>query len=234
VTLQEFTLVFTELALQLRFKEWDEADLRAYYRALQDLDVFFVATAGGRLARTGGWFPKTPEWRAEVQAVIRERRKDQDLRLRARAVAGLPPLCPVCNDTGWNSTEAGAVRCRCDTDRWQEMRGLRPMPPAPALLPESHDPASAALQKIEQRFGIIPIRSMPPLRQITREERQQVIKLAQEIQVSAERCAALDCDEPVTQPPTRTIATSEKERATWRENVAKAIAAHHAKRESGA
>jgi hypothetical protein len=72
VTLQEFSQIFALLAVQLGDTQADEIKIRAFHKALEDLDVELVAMAAQRLGRSAlnadgeAWMPKAPEWRAMV------------------------------------------------------------------------------------------------------------------------------------------------------------------------
>ncbi len=205
MTLQEFAPIFVQLAMQLRYTAADEPDIRAYYAALEDLDTTFVAMAATAFARRPSdtaWFPKTPEWRAEVAKVIDARRKLQAEAIRARLLAGQPPLCACCEDTGWQPGPSGVQRCACRRDRWREIQGLLPMPTAPLAItdgrvipPEAETIALRAA--IDAKLGPLPpVRSMPALRPMTREERSQVIDLARQMRESVDRCRELEAGLP--------------------------------------
>ncbi len=135
MTLQQFSDIFAVLAIQLRATDVDEVTIRAYYKAMSDLEPELVQMAADRLAQTAphgeAWFPKTPEWRAMARQVEREREVELVARLRKRAI----PLCLTCADTGWR--EAGGLlagrvmRCECRDLRRLEVLGRRPMPELP-------------------------------------------------------------------------------------------------------
>lgn len=140
MTLHEFSEVFALLAVQLRATDADEATIRGYYHALQDLEIELVSEAARRLAQSAEWFPKTSEWRMAVERVWAERVQQQRALLRNAS----EPLCAACDDTGWarrSSVEKGqpvtrAQRCACADQRYAELLGRVPMPrllPAPVI-----------------------------------------------------------------------------------------------------
>lgn len=142
MTMADFSLIFSVLAVQLRHTDADEVSIRSYFKALQDLDVELVQMAAERMGHQGGsadvdsrhWFPKTSEWRALVAKIDRERTDELQARLRK-----LPaPICLACDDTGWARNEAanGVVRCGCASTRRLEVLWRRPMPALPAHEPE--------------------------------------------------------------------------------------------------
>lgn len=122
MTLEQFAAVFGALAIQLRFSDADELTIRAYYDALQDLEIELVRAAAFRLTRTAEWFPKTSEWR-DVCETIRHEHRSLQRQLMARAIA---PLCAICDDTGWQHVQSlerersvdRVQRCSC----WQQRR----------------------------------------------------------------------------------------------------------------
>lgn len=139
MTAGQFAVVMSTLAMQLRATDVDEATIRAYYMALKDLELEFLALAATRMAQQGGsatgdsrhWFPKTSEWRALAGTIEGER----TLALQA-VLRKLPtPLCLVCNDTGWEQvTDHNNPRwkhCACRKLRRLEILGRRPMPQLP-------------------------------------------------------------------------------------------------------
>lgn len=133
MTLPEFANLFAVLAIQLRQTDADEATIRGYYKALDDLDLELVQMAAERLAASSEWFPKTSEWRMAVDKIRAERTAQLDETLRQRRKLG-QPLCLVCEDTGWKTREDNRVeRCECRQLRQLEIIGRRPLP----LLPES-------------------------------------------------------------------------------------------------
>lgn len=129
MTLSEFSEVFALLAKQLRQTDADEADIRAYFTALRDLELEFLAMAAKRLAASAEWFPKTSEWRAAARDIERERTDA----LRAQLRRLREPICSACDDTGWASigavNEPRRVRtCSCQKLRRLEVLGRRPWP----------------------------------------------------------------------------------------------------------
>ncbi len=123
-----FAGVMARLALALRDKDPDSAQMRTYFEALKDLEVDFLSAAADRLVRTAEWFPKTSEWRAAAVAIERERTDDLTARLRSLPMR----LCLVCDDTGWAPAAENRVkRCDCQTLRRLEILGRRPMPQLP-------------------------------------------------------------------------------------------------------
>jgi hypothetical protein len=131
MTPSEFADVFAVLAVQLREKDADAVTIRAYYAALQDLELPLVKLAAKNLATTATWFPKTSEWRTEVEK-IRSRRMEEQKAIIRRLKA---PLCAECNDIGKVLGADNRVsRCDCQKLRALEVAGFRPMP---KLLPAS-------------------------------------------------------------------------------------------------
>lgn len=134
MTYEQFFDIFAPLAMQLRFSDADGPTARAYYKALDDLELEFVAMAAQRFAKQvnadgEAWFPKTGEWRAMAAKVEHER--TEELRLRLRKLR--TPICAVCGDTGFalNSDTNRASRCDCQKLRRLEILGRRPMPTLP-------------------------------------------------------------------------------------------------------
>lgn len=155
MTLDDFTNVFAMLAVQLRYTDADEIAIRAYYKAMDDLELEFVAMAAERMAHRGGsqgesphWFPKTSEWREQAAKVEHERTEAQRALLRK-----LPePLCLACRDTGWDFTDDDCVRrCMCLKRRRLEVLGRAPWPELPEVLalPAAGE---AALEEIKARL----------------------------------------------------------------------------------
>jgi len=142
VTLQEFSKIFALLAVQLGDTQADEIKIRAFHKALEDLDVELVAMAAQRLGRSAlnangeAWMPKAPEWRAAAAKVERERIDQQHEIIRKRRLAGEAPLCAACDDTGFALVEANRYRrCECRELRRLEVLGRRPMPALPDAAP---------------------------------------------------------------------------------------------------
>lgn len=136
MTLSDFSSVFAVLAIQLGKTDADEATIRAYFKALEDLDIELVAMAAENMGRRGGsqsenphWFPKASEWRTRVEWV--EQRRIDELRARLRKLP--TPVCQGCSDTGWclNETTNRVQRCDCLKLRRLEILGRRPMPELP-------------------------------------------------------------------------------------------------------
>lgn len=141
MTLQEFSQIFALLAVQLGDTNADEVKIRAFYKALEDLDVELVAMAAQRLGRSlvndkgEAWMPKAPEWRAVVAKIEQERHDQQRDIIRKRRIAGAPPLCAICEDTGWESNGRRYRHCACLNLRRLEVLGRRPMPALPEAVP---------------------------------------------------------------------------------------------------
>ena len=102
MTEREFGVVFSRLAIQLRFTDADVLTVRAYYDALKDIPLVAVETSGRAFATEPGrkFFPTTAEWHDAAQrAVTDELRKvlaparDESWKLE----------CGACEDTGWES-----------------------------------------------------------------------------------------------------------------------------------
>jgi hypothetical protein len=135
VTLPEFAHIFALLAVQLRQTDADEAVILGYHEALQDLEPELLKPAAERLSRTAEWFPKTTEWRAEAEAIRRERIDAQHAHLRKAP----RPLCRVCDDTSWEAVDmlerGQSVRrvkpCACRVQRRRELLGHAPPPALP-------------------------------------------------------------------------------------------------------
>ncbi len=139
MTLDEFSTIFSLLAVQLRATDADEATIRGYYAALKDCEPELVALAATVMAKRGGgsgedrhWFPKTSEWRTAILRVTLERREALDARIRELHLVG-HELCAVCGDTGWepNPGMGRVARCACWSQRQLEIIGRRPWPQLP-------------------------------------------------------------------------------------------------------
>jgi hypothetical protein len=132
MTYQQFGPIFAMLAMQLRAADADIATAKAYFPALEDLEVEFVEESARRLARKvdedgKSWFPKSAEWRAAALKVEADRIEAQRTLLRK-----LPkPLCAACDDTGWESCGDGVRPCACRSVRRLEVLGRRPWPALP-------------------------------------------------------------------------------------------------------
>jgi len=101
--------------------------VRAYFLALKDVPLEFLAMAAQRLAKRGEWFPKTSEWLDAAKRIEAERIEQQREILRK-----LPtPLCLGCDDTGWEPCGDGVRPCACRTVRRAEVLGRRPWPALP-------------------------------------------------------------------------------------------------------
>lgn len=133
MTLDEFEGVFSPLAIQLRASDVDEATIRAYFRALEDVDLELLRLAATNLARTAHFFPKSSEWRDAATQIEKSRQLELSERLRAWHRRGLE-LCYGCGDTGWvrDETTNAVRRCECQDMRRLEVLGRRPLPALPA------------------------------------------------------------------------------------------------------
>jgi len=135
MTLAEFTDVFAILATQLRYVDADEVAIRAYYEALKDCPVEFVRMAAQDLSRDSQYgFPRSDVWADAVKAVTKRRVNAVYERVYARRMAGLPPLCEWCRDTGFEQVgDTNRYRpCACRQQRQQEALGNWPLPELPA------------------------------------------------------------------------------------------------------
>jgi len=191
MTLDAFAKVFAPLAVQLRQTDADEATIRLYFVALQDLELAFVRMAAERLARESAWFPKTSEWRLMAGRIEAERREAQRVLLRKLT----EPLCRDCDDSGWvadagasatrrvlgpdpsGKTDCGVEtpvaysaprrRCGCQQLRRLELLGERPWPALPeaprtgADAPLSAGQSATALAQLKRRGFRVVIRGMP-------------------------------------------------------------------------
>jgi hypothetical protein len=127
-----FVRAFNGLCIALREKEPDAVQMRTYFKAMGDLDVELVAMAADRLSTSAEWFPKVPEWRKVAVDIAAERGAVIQAVIRKRQLAGLPPLCAACDDTGFYESAAGWFkRCDCREMRRLEILGRRPMPALP-------------------------------------------------------------------------------------------------------
>lgn len=135
MTLVQFAEVYAVLSAQLQHPDVDPPFVRAYFKAVSDLEVEFVAMAADRFAAGAAvgddgkaWFPKAPEWRALALKIEREREEA----VRAHLRQASSPLCLACDDTGWRRTLLDNVlRCECRALRRLEVLGRRPMPQLP-------------------------------------------------------------------------------------------------------
>lgn len=85
--------------------------------------------------------PKAPEWRAAVVKIETERIALQRDVIRKRMIAGEPPLCSECDDTGFAKVGQRFKRCDCRELRRLEVLGRRPMPALPEAGPiVNHEP----------------------------------------------------------------------------------------------
>ncbi len=162
MTFAQFTEIFALLAVQLRCTDADEATIRAYFQALQDIEPELVALAAQRLGRTAlnsqgeAWFPKAPEWRAMARTIEAERSDALRAVLRKRPT----PLCSACDDTGWEPVQDSkdqAVRpCACQKTRRLEVLGRRPWPQLVEPFeadPGQEDRVMEAVSKLVKRHG---------------------------------------------------------------------------------
>lgn len=113
ITLREFSLLFSKLALQCRDRDADEATIRAYHEALGRFPAEAVRMAGERLSREPGrkWLPTTGEWTEAILAA-------QTALLReALPSARHDPWrveCVHCEDTGWRLEDGHGLFCPGD------------------------------------------------------------------------------------------------------------------------
>lgn len=137
VTLADFSNVFCQLAIQLQFREADEATIRSYYTALKGLDLELIAMAADHYARRHvndkgeAWFPRSAEWADTAHRI--ERQRWAALRDRLRRLPR--PACLACDDTGMRPVHDGVPRfvrsCECRVLRRLEVLGRRPWPALP-------------------------------------------------------------------------------------------------------
>lgn len=109
MSLQEFSAVFSLLAVQLRATDTDEATIRGYFLALQDVPLQAVAASAQTFAREPGrrFFPTTAEWfQVAHDANVDALRKA----LPAARETAWQHDCDICEDTGWEPFE-----CRGDS-----------------------------------------------------------------------------------------------------------------------
>ena len=130
-----FARAMAGLCIALREKEPDAVQMKTYFKAMADLDVELVVAAAESLGATATWFPKAPEWREAAHALEKQRTGEQADRIRKRRVAGLPPLCAECDDTGWRNDGGRYRHCDCLKLRRMEVLGRRPMPALPEAAP---------------------------------------------------------------------------------------------------
>ncbi len=101
MSLQEFSAVFSLLAVQLRATDADEATMRGYFLALEDLPLAAVAASAKKFARDPDrrFFPTSAEWYQAAQGAGVE-----VLRRTLTAVRDAPwrHTCEACEDTGWS------------------------------------------------------------------------------------------------------------------------------------
>lgn len=111
MSLQEFSAVFSLLAVQLRATDTDEATIRGYFLALQDVPLEAVQASARTFAREPGrrFFPTTAEWVQVAQdASIETLRKA----LPAPRDEPWHHDCDLCDDTGWEPFQcAGDTTC---------------------------------------------------------------------------------------------------------------------------
>lgn len=132
-----FAKAMATLALALREKEPDAAQMRVYFKALSALEIEFIVAAADTLASSSQWFPKTSEWHTAAQRIERDRVAQLAVVLLKRRKNG-QPLCNDCEDTCWRQNPATQryERCSCADMRRLEVLGRRPMPALPAHEPD--------------------------------------------------------------------------------------------------
>ncbi len=98
ITSEEFAVIYTRMASQLRWLDFRPTDVENYFEALRDLPDTLLHESAKRIANAPGrkYFPTTGEWREwalEVEAEIR--RKE----ITGERVWKLE--CDDCEDCGW-------------------------------------------------------------------------------------------------------------------------------------
>jgi len=108
MTDREFGIVFAKLAIQLRWQDAGEIEIRSYFDALRHFPLAEVRTAAEGLALERGrkFFPTTGEWRDAIEAE----------HARQLAMASTPRIwrveCEDCEDCGWQRFECpGNATC---------------------------------------------------------------------------------------------------------------------------
>lgn len=130
MSLQEFSEIFSLLAVQLRAQDADEATMRGYFVALKDAPVEAVAASAQAFAKEPDrrFFPTTAEWYQAAQNVTVETLRKS-----------LPPArhepwhhtCDLCEDTGWEPFECpGDATCGRQRPHYAH-RYVRPCPCRP-------------------------------------------------------------------------------------------------------
>lgn len=147
MTLPEFANIFGILALQLQNRDADEAMIRAYFVALQDVPLELAQLAAvqfaGQMGDNGAWFPKTAEWKAAARKIEADRVAVIEETLRKRRQVR-QPLCFACEDTSWvQGTDNRVTRCSCREQRRLEAIGRRPLPALPSVMELPPDPIAA-------------------------------------------------------------------------------------------
>jgi hypothetical protein len=157
----DFAAALNRLCIALRDKEPDVVQMRVYFDGLKDLDVELVTAAADRLGKLAEYFPKVADWRAMALRVERERREQLGQIMRERRLAGLPPICGECDDTGFAplAETNRYARCECVKLRRLELLGRRPMPALPEARELNLAEATAELTSAVARLAAI--KAMP-------------------------------------------------------------------------
>ncbi len=98
ITAEEFALIFTRMASQLRWLEFRPSDMENYFESLRDLPDGILHESAKRLANQPGrkYFPTTGEWRESALQVEAEIRRADITGPRVWKLE-----CEDCEDTGW-------------------------------------------------------------------------------------------------------------------------------------
>jgi hypothetical protein len=111
ITELDFGKIFSPLAIQLQWRDADEAAIRSYYRALCDIPQSVLTRSAWRLANERGrkFFPTTGEWR-DVALMIEQ----EDRRSEFAGPHEWTEECTDCHDTGWRGYECTGLDGGCD------------------------------------------------------------------------------------------------------------------------
>ena len=115
MTEREFAVIFTKLALQLRWTDADEVAMRSYYAVLKGFPLEAVRLSGQAFAAEAGrkFFPTTGEWVESVHRTMTAQLREVVVAPRAEPWRF---ECDGCEDTGWQSHECDGSRI-CGRER---------------------------------------------------------------------------------------------------------------------
>jgi hypothetical protein len=127
--LEDFASIYAILALQLQATNSDEAAMRAYFNAMNDLPVEAVQQSAAQLAREANrrFFPTTAEWVTVAREIEVKSYRRQ---LSARPDQPWHMDCLRCDDSGWIFFECPDAACGRDREHAPHVF-VRPCPCRP-------------------------------------------------------------------------------------------------------